>query len=270
MLWRSLAQRAEDVQRLLSRQPCLPNHCAAMIDHLTAASKASRSLPKAMQELHGIQVQAWASSFHLATKSCSPHWLTSLKKLATIKAAALEAITEKCRQSEWQVAIGAKAKANALNKAMPTKLAYRWMRGPVGWQTSTTGPAHLNECIPQEPDEHQTLWVESEPFSAPEEEGDDIEMEVLADQAAVEHEANQWEGTLEGKGGVQEPNRAATRRALPALNATGNRRSGAHLPHQHLAWLRQHGPQSLCQAVRGGTCCVGYAADGAREASRVG
>ena len=66
------------------------------------------------------------------------------------------------------------------------------MRGPIGWQVSPNGPAHLNECTPSEPEEDNTLWAEHEPFTAPKDEEGDVEMAILADQAAVENEANQW------------------------------------------------------------------------------
>ena len=80
----------------------------------------------------------------------------------------------------------------AIAAAMPTKLAYRWMRGPIGWQASPAGPARLNDCTPEEPSDYKTLEVESEPFCAPEDGTTEVELAILPDQAAVENEANEW------------------------------------------------------------------------------
>ena len=165
--WRGLARRAGDIPRLLARAPWQQVHYDAVVNHILAAGKASASLPNAMRQVHGQELDAWAASLSNATKACSFQWLHSLAKLVGIKAAALESVTNRCRLHEWQIAIGAKSAAGCLKPTAPTKLAFRWMRGPIGWQVSPTGPAHLNECIPCEPEDDTTLWVEDEPFTAP-------------------------------------------------------------------------------------------------------
>jgi len=203
--WRTLARRAGDITRLLARVPWHKAHIAAVTDHLLAAGKASASLPNAMRQLHGQQLDAWAASFNSAINVCSVHWLQSLAKLADVKATALEKETCRCRLHEWQVAIGAKPAAGNFKPAAPSKLAFRWMRGPIGWQVSPNGPAHLNECIPAEPDGDTTLWVEDEPFVVPRGEEEDVEMAILADQAAVEHEANQWGSLWRENGNYKSP-----------------------------------------------------------------
>lgn len=190
-LWRNLAHRVKDIESLLTRSPFHPIHGKALIDHLKAAGNSAASLPKAIRAEHEQALNAWAASLHSAIKACSAHWMQSLKNLANTKAKALEAITENCRRTEWQVAIGAKAKPCATSNAVPTKLAYRWMRGPIGWQAPTEGPAQLNDCIPEEPDEEQHTWLEADPFED-QGEASDGEAAVMADQAAVELEANKW------------------------------------------------------------------------------
>ena len=205
LAWRCLARRAGDIPRLLARVPWQKVHFDAVTGHLLAASKASASLPNAMRQIHGQQLDAWAVSFRSATKACSLQWLKSLEKLADIKAGALETETCRCRSHEWQVGIGAKAAVDRPKPTAPTKLAFRWMRGPIGWQVSPNGPAHLNECIPHEPEEESTMWVEDEPFTAPKGEEEDVEMAILADQAAVEHEANQWGALWKENGDYHSP-----------------------------------------------------------------
>eukprot|EP00973_Karenia_brevis_P007587 1028673-Karenia_brevis.AAC.1 len=72
----------------------------------------------------GVQFDGWASSFGTAVSKVSWSWLESLRRLAQIKAASLEAETCRCRMAEWQIAIGAKSSSIGTVAPMPTKAAY--------------------------------------------------------------------------------------------------------------------------------------------------
>ena len=58
VVWRGLAKRAGDIPRLLARVPWQKVHFHAMVDHILAASRASASLPNAMRQFHGQQLDA--------------------------------------------------------------------------------------------------------------------------------------------------------------------------------------------------------------------
>ena len=76
--WRALARRAGDITNLLARVPWHKVHRDAVADHILAAGKASASLPGAMRQAHGQQIDAWAESFHRATTAGSFQWLHPL------------------------------------------------------------------------------------------------------------------------------------------------------------------------------------------------
>ena len=66
------------------------------------------------------------------------------------------------------------------------------MGGPIGWQVSPNGPAHLNECIPCEPEKDKTLWVEDEPFTAPKGEEEDVEWTLYNEHRAPRKTSGQF------------------------------------------------------------------------------
>ena len=184
-MWRNLARRAQDVARAIERGswPLEPLQMHTLEGHLVAATRAADSLCNSHQKVAKPIVRAWANSLHAAVSAFSAPWAQSLEHVADIKAKVLECATQRLRSAEWRASIGAPSADSP--KAAPTKLAYRWVRGLVGWQHSPIGAADDNEGVPEvdEDGEADPTTVVSDraqtPLPAP-----------MADQIVVERQAD--------------------------------------------------------------------------------
>jgi hypothetical protein len=187
VMWRGLARRAQDVARLLDRAewPLTPLHRSTMVGHLTAAVKATDSLCNSLQKDTKPMAKTWAIGLQTAVSTASSCWARSMEKIADIKAKKLEATTQRLRTSEWRAMIGASTVDG--KAAVPTKLAYRWVRGLVAWHHSPIGAAEDNDGIPDEGEDGDIDLATCLQPNAP-----DATLTPMADQVVVERQANEW------------------------------------------------------------------------------
>lgn len=186
--WRSLARRGEDAIRLVSRGVCKLSslEIGVLLEHLMAANKSLKSLSVSQRESVSRQVLSWGTAFRAAVTASSISWMRSLARLADIHAKHLESAALNARMKEWRVCIGAKASL-AGGLAKPSKMAYRWVRGLAGWQQNPIGDIEENDAVPDDP----TMNVLDGQDSLHAISGRQQKV-PLADQAAIEREANSW------------------------------------------------------------------------------
>jgi hypothetical protein len=195
VMWRSLARRAEEISKVLSRTDSAPGMIEAAARHITAAAEAHKSLGRTLQEEVCQQVTSWAASLQLAWLSPSASWAQSLSFIADVKARKLEAATASLKASRWRAAVGSPNPFTAA-AATPTKVAYRWIKGNAGWTQNPAGPIVKNDDVPDEDDLPIAQQQEGSQCLVPSQSQLDQNLEVpLSDQAAVDKQADEW-GTL--------------------------------------------------------------------------
>ena len=187
--WRSLAKRAQDLIKMMleSNGALSGTKAVVMRGHLGAAQKAAMSLSNSQRETAGRKMLSWGSSLAAAVRTSSVQWIRSLSSVAEIHAKQLEALALNTRRAEWRALVGGSdAKPNAL--ASPSKLAHRWVKGLAGWQHSPVGDIQQNDAIPCDQDNGELedeMLVQHAVTSR-------CQQVPLADQAAVEKQADDW------------------------------------------------------------------------------
>jgi endonuclease/exonuclease/phosphatase family metal-dependent hydrolase len=192
VLWRSLARRAQEAGNILARDPSALTalQSAELRRHPADAERAVTSLCNTQRPLVKPLVVSWARSLTCAITAQSVRWALSLAHLAETRAKHLEQTVATCRKREWQVKIGARTSEGG--KAMPTKLAHRWVKGLAGWMPSPVGELALKD------EDEEGIIDDGVPL--------EIELEnasligatscsgrgPLSDQATVEQQANDW------------------------------------------------------------------------------
>ena len=106
-MWRNLARRAEESSRMLLRLRVGEEIPQGIHDHCKASGKAAASLCNSARAEVQSQVKCWAAAFCNAIQFRSDPWLHSLKFVADIKAAKLEASVASSRIKEWKLKTGA-------------------------------------------------------------------------------------------------------------------------------------------------------------------
>ena len=125
-------------------------------------------------------------------RAASQSWALSLCKVARVRAKKLEATTAIARRKEWKAAIGANG-SDGRQRTTPSRLAYRWARGVGGWQASPIGDDALHHGIPDVDDiDDDGRILDQDEFITPSTRAEQEELVPLADQAAVDMQANDW------------------------------------------------------------------------------
>ena len=203
VMWRSLARRAQEVTKVLSRDSPSSWMQAAAWGHLVAAPKAYKSLCNSKQEELRPSVIAWAESLRGAWCHASVAWATSLWRIADIKAKKLEAAVAASKASHWRQAVG--ASAASASDATPTRLAYRWIKGIRGWQKSPVGPSQLDDQVPDEDDDGAAPeQLDGQAVVPSTDQSEDLEV-PMSDQAAVDSEAEMWAALWQEAAQYQQP-----------------------------------------------------------------
>ena len=104
-MWRSLAMRAGEVHDVMTR-PGQGHRLDAASQHMRAAGQAHLSLPHKAQEEAAPAVHAWASALCSAVCAGVAQWVGSLRAVAMVRAAKLEADACRARQRFWREAVG--------------------------------------------------------------------------------------------------------------------------------------------------------------------
>jgi len=132
---------------------------------------------------------AWQAALHIDT--------TLMRRnaaIATKNAAVLERKARDNKAACWRAALAAPAENPKPGPAIPSKLAYRWIRGEASWTKSPVGPQEANDDVPDEDDRDDVPAHLIMPATEPER----LRMPstcttaVLSDQADVEAEAEGW------------------------------------------------------------------------------
>ena len=92
------------------------------------------------------QMARWACSLHAAVAQTSLPWLSSLARIADTKAKTIEDAASRSHLAVWRARLG--TITSSKSQAAPTKTAYRWVRGLVGWHHSPIGVVELNNSVP--------------------------------------------------------------------------------------------------------------------------
>ena len=190
-LWRNLSMRADETIRMLARTQAGCPTPKGVLQHSAAAKLAAKTLCNSLRADIQPQVDAWAAAFDKAVAAGSLHWLASLHTVAKIKAAKLEAQVAAARLKEWKQRLGAIPSEQGGFKR-PTKAAYRWLRGPTGWQPSQIGSISQNDDVPMAGDDFFDCDNEEEALIPV---GGQVSTDAkipLSDQAMVNLEAEKW------------------------------------------------------------------------------
>ncbi len=200
IMWRTLAKAAQDISRTLkeglANQPA--HKIKLVVSQLASCDKVTRRLPRNMRRQVQHCVDCWVRSLKMAVAKASDRWVLALQKVADAKALRLERDVIRAKKDKWLVSIGAKPEAPG-KATTPTKLAYRWTRGAIGWKQSPLGKAQQNLAAHAEEEDdvgEKNLFgdelVPDDQYSA-----ENNKMVVdkpvpLSDQAAVQQEADEW------------------------------------------------------------------------------
>jgi hypothetical protein len=230
-LWKTLSKRADDIARLLWRRAASFTHLDLKIihDHVLAAHRAPHSLCQALRIKHGEEFRGWARSLSKAIDLCSEHFVKSLATVANVKAKRLQDLVARARSREWKVAVGASVSEGAIDRPRPTRLAYRWVKGIAGWTSSPMGSDRLHDSIPDEADDGELELEHPGLACAQMVDGEDLAM-PLADQAAVDQEAESWAMLWQETKDYAQPSWADLEEQLPLLSDWAIRTAAASFP----------------------------------------
>ena len=89
-------------------------------------------------------MECWGTLYH----SLDEITLTSLAKVAELKAKTVEMTTKRLRNKKWRVVVGASPPDGSLVKPRPSKIAHRYVKGQACWQPSPIGSMLVNHAIP--------------------------------------------------------------------------------------------------------------------------
>ena len=120
----------------------------------------------------------------------SERWVRSLCAVANARAKKLEAKVGALRLADWKERLGV-VPAGAGKTRAPTRTAFRWIKGPSGWQPSPLGQQELNDAVPSDPDDGPGLLDDDQVVLDSQEAAARAKV-PLCDQAAVEQEAYRW------------------------------------------------------------------------------
>ena len=184
VMWRVVARRTQDIARIVGAGMFSASEAQrkAVSDHLTAAAGAARTLCNSQRASVESQITGWARSLRAAVAHASLPWLHSLARVADMKAKLLETATSRARARIWKARFGVVDGSSP--HAAPTKVAYRWVRGLVGWQHSPIGSAETNDSVPDEGEDDDVDPGPHTPDELP------TTRAPLADQMVVESHAN--------------------------------------------------------------------------------
>lgn len=115
--------------------------------------------------------------------------MTKLCKVADLKGKAFEAQTTRVRKAQWRDMLGVSSNSKILASRIPSRIAFRWIKGPSGWAKSP---------LESQSQADNSSAVEEEieyPASLDEVEHVSIGDTPIDDQTAVELEANAWAGS---------------------------------------------------------------------------
>ena len=190
-MWRVLARRAEDTRNILHRSCARAPLPKSILEHATAACKATHSLCNSARPAVQPQVDAWSIALSHAINIRNFHWLDSLKMVADIKAAKLEASVASSRIKAWKVKIGALPAQEGGTKT-PTKCAYRWVKGVAGWSPNPVGTIADNDAVPQYAEDDVIDVDNGEALIQAAQATASTDAVPLSDQAAVDTNAEGW------------------------------------------------------------------------------
>ncbi len=208
VMWRSLARTAEDVERALATGVHLlrPTQMKVLTQQLAATSKATSRLCNSQRTEIQSTVDRWGESLRTAVTRVAPQWVHSLRAVADVQAKKAECEVQSVRANHWRIKVGAKPSTPG-HAAFPTKVAYRWTSGATGWEHSPIGEISDNEKIPilndsDEADDEDTREGDEQLLLR----GPPLDAAVpLADQAALEKEADKWGKLWKVKDNYREP-----------------------------------------------------------------
>ena len=199
VMWRVMARRAQDSARIIGG--CMvgasEGQQRALAGHLRAATHAACTLCNSKRAAVESQVSSWAGSMRAAVAAASLSWLHSLAKLADVKAKIGEDASYRASSRLWRARLGASMCSQ--RHATPSKAAYRWVRGLVGWHHSPIGAVELNESIPEEGEDRDADPIAHVP---------DLQsaMQVpMADQTVVEAHAEELAKLWQEDSSYEEP-----------------------------------------------------------------
>ena len=189
--WRVLSRRIDECSHILdNRRPGGVELVARHVNKMVLASGQSDVPQASLAEARKLIEAAFTSIAGADTIA-----LRRLAAIAAQKGRKLEQSASSAKSTAWRCALAAPSEIPAAGPAMPSKLAYRWLRGDAGWTKSPVGEQWQNDCTPDEQllDEapaHLIQPVTERPriWSQPADTG----AAVLSDQADVEAEADFW------------------------------------------------------------------------------
>ena len=166
-LWRYAATTAKEAQQALGnkeregyaqRRRVLEGH---LNDVVTRAQGDLKSMDHGQKEA----VQKWSESLTAALTAESIPWCASLSKVAGKRAEKMEAETMRRKQAAWRTMLGNGSSMEG-GTGVPTRTAYRWVKGICGWTSSAVGPDVQSEAAfkeePDDPDAYEDDWSTSD------------------------------------------------------------------------------------------------------------
>ena len=115
---------------------------------MRTANRAIFLVLKKLREPIMQPLSNWTRAFSTAIMHKSVCWILSLAKLAATKAAELEGKVAAARTKSWKIAVGARGEEGSTKKPSPTRVAYRFLRTPAGWQDSPVGTTAQQDEVP--------------------------------------------------------------------------------------------------------------------------
>ena len=197
-LWRYAATTAKEAQQALGNKgrEGYAQRRRALEGHLNDVVTRAQGDLKSMDHGQKEAVQKWSESLTAALTAESIPWCASLSKVAGKRAEKMEAETMRRKQAAWRTMLGNGSSMEG-GTGVPTRTAYRWVKGICGWTSSAVGPDVQSEAAfkeePDDPDAYEDDWSTSDNFlrilKASKNSGT---IAPAADQVTVEREAEEW------------------------------------------------------------------------------
>ena len=150
--WRVIAnllhELAKHIEGSSERADHIEHTAVAAESMLSRAKQVIDSLPASLKGDHMPHLQRALGSAREAAASRDARWLRSLGNAARRRADKANSAATSARHAKWKEALG-KGQCTTQGR-MPSRHAYRWVKGLTGWIPASIGDQTDNEDVPNE------------------------------------------------------------------------------------------------------------------------
>ena len=145
--WREVSTRACEVAAIMSRSDVDAGSVRVLARHAHKINVADKPIANAPGE-ETPAMRRWITAFQVAAVAGRTYTIRSLASLAANRAAKIEARVRTARLAGYRKALTATSIPLAVASGVPSRLAFRYVRGISGWARSPIGPETNDDSTP--------------------------------------------------------------------------------------------------------------------------